>query len=251
MADGNHAIIVGGAGGIGSAIARRLARDGYTVTLADIDQEAARKLALELEGEGHEAVGIDVASEASVDGTLDAIEARAPARVLVIASGGMVTRPGSTTVATMSTADWNRGIALNLSGTFFCMRRFAAQRLANPLENARIIVIASGAGQRPDHGLEVVYSAAKAAVMGLVRQVAFDFGPASITVNAVAPGPIATEVLLTHTPEPVKQMLIAPAVLKRLGTPEEAAAGVAFLASPEASYITGTTLDINGGIHMH
>lgn len=110
MTDRNHAIIVGGAGGIGSAMARRLAQDGYRVTLADIGEEAAQRLALELEGEGHEAVRIDVASDVSVDSTLDAIDLGAPARALVIASGGMVTKPGSTTVATMSTADWSRGI---------------------------------------------------------------------------------------------------------------------------------------------
>lgn len=251
MSGNDHAVIVGGAGGIGSAVARRLARDGYRITLADINLDAARGVLPTLDGEGHEAVRIDVLSDVSVESALDEIEARAPARVIVIASGAMVTMPGSTNVTTMTTADWNKGLAINLTGTFFCMRKFGGQRLANPIENARIIVMASGAGQRADHGLEVVYAAAKAAVIGLVRQVAFDFGQASITVNSVAPGPIATEILLRHTPEPVKQMLVAPSVLKRLGTPEEAAAGVAFLASPEASYVTGTTLDINGGIHMH
>lgn len=246
-----HAIIVGGAGGIGSAIARRLATDGYQLTIADVDLAAAQSLVSSLGSGGHDAVQIDVTDDLSVDRALDAVEARSPARVLVIASGGMVSKPGMTNVTTMTTADWNKGIALNLNGTFFCIRKFGQQRRDAPLEHGRIIVIGSGAGQRPEAALEAVYAASKAAVMGLVRQAAVDFGPGTMTVNTVAPGPIATEAMLRYTPEDIRTLLAAPSVLKRLGTPEEVGAGVAFLASKEASYITGTTLDINGGIHMH
>lgn len=251
MSENHHAIIVGGAGGIGSAIGRRLAADGYQITVADVNLDAARSVLPSFDGDGHDAIAIDVTNDSSVDSALDAIEARAPARVLVIASGGMVSIPGTANVTTMTTADWNKSMALNLDGTFFCIRKFGQQRLANPVEHSRIIVIGSGAGQRPDGALEAAYAASKAAVMGLVRQAAVDFGQRSLTVNTVAPGPIATEAMLRHTPPEMQTMLAAPAVLKRLGTPEEVGAGVAFLASPEASYITGTTLDINGGIHMH
>lgn len=251
MSANGHAIIVGGAGGIGSAIARRLAADGYQITLADVNLAAAKDLLPSLHGAGHDAVEIDVTNDKSVDSALDAVEARSPARVLVVASGGMVSKPGTANVTTMTTEDWNKGIALNLNGTFFCIRKFGQQRRANPIEHGRIIVIGSGAGQRPEAALEAVYAASKAAVMGLVRQAAVDFGAGTMTVNTVAPGPIATEMMLRYTPEDIRTMLAAPAVLKRLGTPEEVGAGVAFLASPEASYITGTTLDINGGIHMH
>lgn len=251
MNENHHAIIVGGAGGIGGAIASRLAADGYRITVADVNLDAAKNMLPTLDGEGHDAIAIDVTSDESVDSALDAVEARAPARVLVIASGGLVSMPGTANIITMTTTDWNKSMALNLNGTFFCIRKFGQQRLANPVEQSRIIVIGSGAGQRPEAALEVAYAASKAAVMGLVRQAAVDFGQRSITVNTVAPGPIATEAMLRHTPEEMRTMLAAPSVLKRLGTPEEVGSGVAFLASPEAAYITGTTLDINGGIHMH
>lgn len=251
MSENRHAIVVGGAGGIGGAIARRLAADGYQITVADVNLNAAENLLPSLDGDGHDAIAIDVTNDGSVDSAFDAIEARAPARVLVIASGGLVSMPGMSNVTTMTTTDWNRGIALNLNGTFFCIRKFGQQRLANPVEQSRIIVIGSGAGQRAEAALEAAYAASKAGVMGLVRQAAVDFGQAGITVNTVAPGPIATEAMIRHTPPEMQTMLAAPSVLKRLGTPEEVGAGVAFLASPEAAYITGTTLDINGGIHMH
>lgn len=251
MSENRHAIIVGGAGGIGSAIGRRLAADGYRITVADVNLSAAKNVLTSLDGEGHDAIAIDVTKDESVDGALDVIEARAPARVLVIASGGMISQPGTSTIMTTTTADWNSSMALNLGGTFFCIRKFGQQRLAHPVEQARIIVIGSGAGQLPEPPTEVAYAASKAGIMGVVRQAAVDLAHASLTVNTIAPGPIATEAMMRHTPAAMRAILAAPSVLKRLGTPEDVSAGVAFLASPESAYITGTTLDINGGIHMH
>lgn len=252
MGVNGHAIIVGGAGGIGSAIARRLATDGYQITLADVNLDHARSLLPSLQGKNHDAVQMDVTSDASVDSALEAIDVRSPARVLVIASGGMVTPPGQVgNTATLSTADWNKSFTLNVSGTFFCMRKFAQLRGANPIAQSRIIVIGSGLGQRPEPGLEASYATSKAAIFGLVRQAAVDFAQTGITVNTVAPGPIATEMMIRYTSEEMRTFLAAPSVLKRLGTPEEVGAGVAYLASLEAAYVTGTTLDINGGIHMH
>lgn len=252
MTDKGHAVIVGGAGGIGSAAARRLAAEGYAVTLADVNLDRAKSLIGGFEGEGHDAVQIDVLDDKSVDAALEAIDARAPIRVLVISTGGMVTMPGQIrTMADLTTEQWSRSLALNVHGVFYCIRKFALLRQANRVDQARIIVIGSGLGQRPEPGLEGCYATSKAAIFGLVRQAAVDFGPAGISVNTIAPGPIATEELLKHTPKEVQDFLAAPAVFKRLGTPEEVANGVAFLAAPEAGFITGTTLDINGGIHMH
>lgn len=252
MSANGHAIIVGGAGGIGTAVSRRLASEGYQLTIADLNLDHAKALVSSFDGSGHEAIQMDVTSDVSVDAALDAIEARSPARVLVVSSGGMVTQPGHVAhIATLSTDDWNKSIALNLSGVFFCLRKFGQLRQANPVPQSRAIVIGSGLGQRPEPGLEASYATSKAAIFGLVRQAAVDFAQTGMTVNTIAPGPIATEIMLRFTTEEVRNILAAPSILKRLGTPEEVGSGVAFLASPEAGYITGTTLDINGGIHMH
>lgn len=252
MSENLHAIVVGGAGGLGSATARRLAADGYRVTIADLDIDRANSVLLSLGGSGHQAIQMDVLNDESVDAAFDAIEARSPARVLVVASGGPLTGVSrALSITNMATADWNKSLTYNLNGVFFCVRKFGQLREANPIEHGRIIVIGSGAGQSAGVSLEIGYTASKAGVIGLVRQAAFDLAAAGLTVNTIAPGPIATEVMLRHTTEEIRAVLAAPSVLKRLGKPEEVGAAVAFLASPEAAYITGTTLDVNGGIHMH
>lgn len=252
MSKNGHAIIVGGAGGIGSAIAHRLASDGYQITVADLHADRAQAVAASLPGDGHGAVVIDATDEAGVDAALEAIDRKTPARVLVIASGGMVTAPGQpANILHLTTAEWNKGIDFNLNAVFLCLRKFGQLRAAKRVDQARIIVIGSGLGQRPEPGLEACYAASKAAIFGLVRQAAVDFSQIGVTVNTVAPGPIATEAMLQHTTEDIRQFLAAPSVLKRLGTPEEVSAGVAYLASVDAGYVTGATLDINGGIHMH
>lgn len=252
MSENLHAIIVGGAGGLGSAIARRMAAEGYQITIADLDLERAKSILPSLAGEAHEAVQMDVTSDESVDAAFDAIEARSPARVLVVSSGGLVADVSQELrITNMATSDWNKSLSYNLNGVFFCVRKFGQLREANPIEHGRIIVMGSGAGQKAGVSLEIGYTASKAAVIGLVRQAAFDLAAAGLTVNTVAPGPIATEMMLRHTTEEIRAVLAAPSVLKRLGTPEEVGAAVAFLASTESAYITGTTLDVNGGIHMH
>jgi NAD(P)-dependent dehydrogenase (short-subunit alcohol dehydrogenase family) len=246
------AIVVGGAGGIGSDICRRFAADGYRVTVADLNLQGANDALRSLAGEGHDVVQLDVTNDAQVDAAFDAVEARFPASVLVVASGGLLIDPRTRpTIATLSTSDWNKTIAYNLTGVFFCLRKFAQLRLAHPLEHSRIITLSSGAGQLAGTPTDLGYVASKTAIIGLTRQVAFDLAPANITVNTVAPGPVGTPEFFRNTTEQVRAATAGVTVLKRLAVPEEVSAGVAFLASPEASYITGTTLDINAGAHMH
>ncbi len=252
MNDNRGAVVVGGAGGIGRGIGHRLAVEGYRVTVADYNFEGAQEVARSLEGDGHEAVRIDVTDAAAVDAAFDGIEARHPASVLVVATGGLlaVPKPGAK-FSDMTTELWNSSIAYNLNGMFFCMRKFGALRVAKPIEHARIITITSGAGQFGGTPTDMAYVASKAALIGMTRQAAYDLVDVGVTVNTIAPGPIGTPEFMRNTNDEIRAAAARVAIMNRLGTTEEIAAGVAFLASKEASYITGTTLDINGGSHMH
>lgn len=252
MSETRRALVVGGAGGIGGAICRKLATDGYRVVVADFDLERAQGVRAELPGSAHEALRLDVTDEASIAAVFDAVEAGGPAAVLVVATGGPVVHLGQrVNVATMSQADWDRTVSLNLTGTFCCVRKFAQQRLSAPLEHGRIVLIGSGAGQVAGGGTDVAYGASKAGVIGLTRQAAFDLAPAGITVNNIAPGPVGTPEFFRNTTEPIRAAIAAVVPLKRLGTVEEVADLVAYVAAPQAAYITGATFDVNGGLHMH
>lgn len=252
MIEDRGAIVVGGAGGIGSDICRKLASLGYRVVVADFNLEGARDVLARLQGTAHSAAQLDVTRPDSVNAAFDAVEARDPASVLVIASGGPVVHLGQrVNVATIAKQDWDKTIALNLTGVFCCVQKFAQQRLAAPLEHSRIIIIGSAAGEVAGNGTDIAYGSSKAALFGLTRQAAFDLAPAGITVNNVAPGPVATPEFFRNTNEQIRAGIAALTALKRLATPEEVSAGVAYIASREAAYLTGSTLDINGGVHMH
>ena len=250
MIEHRRAIVVGGAGGIGSAVCRKLASQGYRLVVADVNVEAARQLMAELQGTGHDVARLDVSSPESVDTAFAAIEA-SPAGVLVVASGGPVIHLGRTNVATIGRGDWDRTVALNLTGVFLCVQAFARQRLAAPMEHSRIIISGSAAGELADSGTDIAYGVSKAGLMGLTRQAALDLAPAGITVNNVAPGPVGTPEFFRNTDDQIRSGIAALAALKRLATPEEVSAGVAYLASRDAACITGATLAINGGLHMH
>jgi NAD(P)-dependent dehydrogenase (short-subunit alcohol dehydrogenase family) len=252
MTERRGAIIVGGAGGLGGAICRRLAAEGYRVVVADFNLEGAKAVLGSLAGEDHEAVQLDVTKDADVDAAFDAVEMRFPTSVLVVASGGLVSDPRTrASFSAMTTSEWTRTIAYNLDGMFFCMRKFAQLRLAHPLPHGRIITMASGAGQFAGTPTDMGYVASKAALIGMTRQAALELAPAGVTVNTIAPGPIGTPEFCRNTTEEIRSAVARVTVVNRLGTPEEIAMGVSFLAAPEASYVTGTTLDINGGSHMH
>ena len=249
--ESRRAIVVGGAGGIGGAVCRRLASDGYRVVVADFSLERARETLASLEGEGHAVSHIDVTSDGSVGAALDAVEASSPASILVVASGGPIVHLGrGVNVATMTTSDWKRTIDLNLTGVFACVTKFAQLRLANPLDQSRIVIIGSAAGLSGGAGTDIAYVSSKAAVFGFVRQAAYELAGANITVNVVAPGPVGTAEFIRNTNEQIRAGIASAVPLKRLASPEEVGGSVAYLLSPEASYITGASLDINGGVHM-
>lgn len=252
MTEDRRAIVVGGAGGIGSDVCRKLASQSYRVVVADFNVEGAQQVLAGLHGRGHHVVRLDVTDADSVHAAFDIVEASGPASVLIIASGGPVVHLGQRIhVATIRKEDWDRTVTLNLTGVFCCVQKFARLRLAAPLEHSRIIIIGSAAGEVAGNGTDIAYSASKAALLGLTRQAAFDLAPAGITVNNVAPGPVSTPEFFRNTNDQIRSDIASLTALKRLATPEEVSAGVAYIASRQAACITGATLAINGGVHMH
>jgi NAD(P)-dependent dehydrogenase (short-subunit alcohol dehydrogenase family) len=246
-----RAIIIGGAGGIGSDIARKMASQGYRLVVADYNVDRAQEVLKTLEGEGHEAAPFDITDPNSISAAFDAVEASEPASILVIASGGPVVHLGQqVNIATMALADWEKTLALNLTGVFSAIQKYAQLRNAKPLEQSRIVIIGSAAGLVAGNGTDVAYMVSKTALFGLARQAAFELAPAGVTVNVVAPGPVATPEFMRNTNEQIRAGIASMSLVKRVATPEEVSGGVLYLLSPEASYITGATIDINGGIHM-
>lgn len=246
-----RAIVVGGAGGIGSAICHALAAQGQRVVVADFNEARARQVLATLDGHGHVREALDVTDPDSVSAAFERIEVEGPARVLVIASGGPQVHLGQrANVATLERETWDRTLALNLSGAFCCLQAFARQRLAKPLPHGRVILLGSTAGAMAGSGVDIAYSAAKAALTGMARQAAFELAPAGLTVNVVAPGPVGTPEFFRNTNEAIRAEISALTLFGRLATPEEVSANVAFVASAQTDFVTGATFAINGGVHM-
>lgn len=245
------AIVLGGAGGIGAAICVRLANDGLKVVVADRELARAQQVAADLPGGGHSAVQLDMLSEADVEAVFDFIEATTPAAVLAIAAGGPVADPRAhANVLTLSKADWDMSLELNVTGIFLAVRKFAQLRSAKPLDQARIAIIGSATGQHAQGVTDIGYATSKAALFGFNRQAAFDLAKYGITVNVVAPGVVGTPMFMQNTTPEMRAGAAGGTLVGRLATPEEVAAGIGYLVSPEGAYLTGTVLDINGGLHM-
>lgn len=235
---GHKAFVTGGAKGIGAAIARRLAADGAQVTIADLDITAAQALADELQ---LCAVRLDVAERAQVGAV---VAEHGPFDILVNNAG--VDQHAFFTRTTPD--DWRRLIAINLESVFATTH--AALPAMQSAGFGRIINIASEAGRLGSRG-GAVYAAAKGGVIAFTRSIARENGTKGITANVIAPGPIDTPLLrqaLEQGGDKLLQVMTGATLAGRLGTPEEVAAAVAFLASAEAGFITGEVLGVSGGM---
>ena len=237
------ALVTGGSRGIGAAIAERLARDGFTVVINYAgDQAAAEALTRKIEAAGGRALSAqaDVADPAAVQRLFDAAEtAFGGVDVLVNAAGVMQLA----TIAASDDALFDRTIAINLKGSFNTMRE-AAKRLRN---GGRVINFSTSVVglNMPTYA---VYVATKAAVEALTHVMSKEMRGRQITVNAVAPGPTATELFLKgKSPEQIDQLAKMPP-LERLGQPEDIANVVAFLAGPDGGWVNGQVLRANGGM---
>ena len=246
------ALVTGGAGGIGYAVCRRLAELGYSVTVADRDFAAAQTACADLPGNGHMPIAFDVSNEQAVQHAFDQIEAAHAISVLVTGAGILLLREGGARplITDTSLDEWELTQAVNSRGTFLCIREYLRRRQQHPVSHGRVITFSSVAAQLGGYRSSSAYIASKAAVLGLTKAAAREAAPLGITVNCVAPGLIDAPMLHLSLAEGDKDKAAANIPIPRIGAPKDVAAAVAYLASEEASYVTGVTLDINGGYRM-
>jgi 2-hydroxycyclohexanecarboxyl-CoA dehydrogenase len=232
------AFVTGAGRGIGAAIAARLTKEGADVVLGDIDLAAAEQQAKTIGGRAR-AVEIDVTDPASAS---QAIEGAGTLDILVNNAG--VDDFGFFTDITPER--WRRILAVNLEGVLACTH--AALPGMQQAGYGRIVNVSSEAARIGSKG-NAVYAAAKGGIISFTKSIARENARYGITANTIAPGPIETPLLRQMDPRAI-DIVVASTQLRRLGTPEEVAAAVAFLASEEASYITGETLGVSGGMAL-
>ena len=239
------ALVTGASRGIGKAIAAELARRGMTVIGTATSESGAQGITQWLSAGGFKGRGLvlDVASQESVDAVLKDIEAHEGSPTVLVNNAG-ITRDNL--LLRMKPEEWDEIMNTNLASVFRLSK--AVLRGMMKARRGRIINIASVVGVMGNAG-QTNYAAAKAGVIGFSKSLAREVGSRNITVNVVAPGFIATDMTAQLAAEQ-QQQLASQVALGRLGAPEDIAHAVAFLASPQAAYITGETLHVNGGMYM-
>ena len=241
--EGRTALVTGGASGIGAATCRRLAAEGARVAVTDLDAGKAEQVAAEI---GGQALELDVRS---VDSIGAAVAAAGPLDILINNAGydefGFFTQTDE--------GLWDRVLAVNLRGVMAVTH--AVLPGMHERGRGRIVNVASEAGRVGSQG-SAIYSAAKAGVIGFTKAIARESARFGITCNAVAPGPIDTPLLMS-APEHLGELgerlvkgMVGGTAMKRLGQPDEVAAAIAYLASDDASYVTGQSLGVSGGLAM-
>jgi 3-oxoacyl-[acyl-carrier protein] reductase len=241
MAREGCALVTGAAGGIGAAIARALAADGWPVGVNyRSDSEGAERVASEIEDAGGHAVALagDLCADDAADSLFDALEEDLGRPVLVLVNNAGVRADGLS--PQLADEQWDQVIETNLSAAFRTTRRALAPMLRARF--GRIVNVASVVGPRANAG-QSNYAASKAGLIGFTKSVAVEVARRGVTVNAVAPGFVETKLT-----QGVGNGVVDAIPARRVGTPEEVAACVRFLTSEEASYVTGTTLTVDGGM---
>lgn len=242
--EGEVAVISGGADGLGKGIAERIASEGGTVALFDMNKQVLDKTVSEFKSKGFDASGylVDVSSEEMVSQSFGQVEAAYGRIDIMINSAGIV-GPTSTKITGYPTDAFDKIYAVNLRGTFL-MTKYAIKAMEKK-NYGRILLIASIAGKEGNPGM-VGYSCTKAGVIGLVKGIGKEYAETGITINGLAPAVIKTAFNENTDPRQMEYML-AKIPMKRLGTVDEVAAMSAWIVSQECSFSTGFVFDISGG----
>jgi len=236
--------------GIGRATVDYLAERGWNIGVIDLDDAASKRVAQEViqeHGVKAAGAGANVANEASVRAAIDELEA-ALRQSVPLANVAGVSSP--VPYMELDAAEWDRVMNINLNGVHYATRRVAETLVRNRI--GRIVNISSVSAQRGGGTFsKTPYSVAKAGVIGLTRSVARELGPFNITVNAISPGPIDTDIMGGTLSQERKDEMVKDLVVNRVGTPRDIAAAISFLISEETGYISGQTLNVDGGLYMH
>jgi len=267
---GKMAIVTGAGQGIGKAVALRLAREGADVVVAEINPETAETTAREIQALGRRATAhpVDIGCLAEIQSMVDRVVADfGRIDILVNVAGIAQTKP----FLEMTEEDWDRVVDTNLKGTVFCMQTVGRQMIRQiPLEvvaqgraehsYGKIVNFSSISGRR-GRSVQMAYAASKAAIISVTQSAALAFSPYNINVNAVCPGVVPTPMwdqidrdrsrLMGAKPGEALKAFVEKVPLLRAGTPEDVAGAVAFLCSSDADYITGQTLNVDGGFEMN
>jgi 3-oxoacyl-[acyl-carrier protein] reductase len=243
--NGKIALVTGAAQGIGRDIALGLAADGADVAICDVNLEAAQKTAADIEAMGRKSLAVkaNVAASADVTAMIDQVVEKF-GRIDILVNNAGITRDGL--ILRMKDEDWDLVLSINLKGAFLCTK--AALKHMTKQRTGTIINIASIVGAMGNAG-QANYVASKAGLIGLTKTIAREYANRNVTANAVAPGFIDTAMTQALTDQ-VRADLAKQIPLGRLGSSEDVANAVRFLASPSAAYITGQVVHVNGGMYM-
>ena len=242
---GKTALVTGAAQGIGRDIALGLAAVGADLAICDVNLEAAQKTAADIQAKGRKTMALkaNVASSADVTAMIDQV-AEKFGKIDILVNNAGITRDGL--IIRMKEEDWDLVLSINLKGAFNCTK--AALKYMTKQRTGTIINIASIVGAMGNAG-QANYVASKAGLIGLTKTIAREYANRNITANAVAPGFIDTAMTQALS-ENVRAELTKQIPIGRLGTSEDVANAVRFLASPSAAYITGQVIHVNGGMYM-
>ncbi len=239
--DGRVAIVTGGSRGIGRVLARRLAEEGATVVVTARSAEAAASAAATLPGTGHLGLACDVSDREAVDALAKRVESELGGIDVLVNNAGVT---ADNIMLRLDDEDWDRVLDTNLKGAFLMIRAVARGMMKR--RSGRIINISSVVGLTGNRG-QVNYAASKAGLIGLTKSVAKELASRNVLCNAVAPGFIETDMTSALT-DVARESLQQRIALGRLGSPEDVAGVVAFLAGPDADYITGQVIVVDGGM---